>query len=116
MTFRAVLGSSSVLLLPLRCLLGGLWGPFMGFSLHLGSPPPPSASLSPERAEDSDALTAVSSALEGSPMDTSSLGSGPPEEGGEGGSAAPQGPPGTPQGPPPAPPGPPDAAHPTDDR
>ncbi|XP_031466380.1 E3 ubiquitin-protein ligase HUWE1-like, partial [Phasianus colchicus] len=74
------------------------------------------ASLSPERAEDSDALTAVSSALEGSPMDTSSLGSGPPEEGAEGGSAAPQGPPGTPQGPPPAPPGPPDAAHPTDDR
>lgn len=79
------------------------------------SPAPTITSLSPERAEDSDALTAVSSALEGSPMDTSSLGSGPPEEGGEGGSAAPQGPPGTPQGPPPAPPGPPDAAHPTDD-
>uniref|UniRef100_A0A5F4VWW1 E3 ubiquitin-protein ligase HUWE1 n=1 Tax=Callithrix jacchus TaxID=9483 RepID=A0A5F4VWW1_CALJA len=34
-----------------------------------------SASLSPERAEDSDALTAVSSQLEGSPMDTSSLAS-----------------------------------------
>ncbi|XP_054421700.1 E3 ubiquitin-protein ligase HUWE1 isoform X8 [Pteronotus mesoamericanus] len=33
------------------------------------------ASLSPERAEDSDALTAVSSQLEGSPMDTSSLAS-----------------------------------------
>lgn len=39
------------------------------------------ASLSPERAEDSDALTAVSSQLEGSPMDTSSLASGPLEEG-----------------------------------
>ena len=103
----------------------------MGFGLHLGglgpidgirppfgvSAPHFPASLSPERAEDSDALTAVSSALEGSPMDTSSLGSGPPEEGGEGGSAAPQGPPGTPQGPPAAPPqGPQDAAHPTDDR
>lgn len=37
--------------------------------------------MSPERAEDSDALTAVSSQLEGSPMDTSSLASGPLEEG-----------------------------------
>uniref|UniRef100_A0A8C3HVU0 E3 ubiquitin-protein ligase HUWE1 n=1 Tax=Chrysemys picta bellii TaxID=8478 RepID=A0A8C3HVU0_CHRPI len=44
-----------------------------------------SASLSPERAEDSDALTAVSSQLEGSPMDTSSLASCSLEEGvGEG--------------------------------
>ncbi|XP_056665014.1 E3 ubiquitin-protein ligase HUWE1 isoform X24 [Monodelphis domestica] len=40
-----------------------------------------SASLSPERAEDSDALTAVSSQLEGSPMDTSSLASCNLEEG-----------------------------------
>uniref|UniRef100_A0A803SW52 E3 ubiquitin-protein ligase HUWE1 n=1 Tax=Anolis carolinensis TaxID=28377 RepID=A0A803SW52_ANOCA len=39
------------------------------------------ASLSPERAEDSDALTAVSSQLEGSPMDTSSLASCNLEEG-----------------------------------
>ncbi|XP_039631653.1 E3 ubiquitin-protein ligase HUWE1 isoform X3 [Polypterus senegalus] len=36
------------------------------------SPAPTIASLSPERAEGSDALTAVSSHLEGSPMDTSS--------------------------------------------
>ncbi|XP_075434570.1 E3 ubiquitin-protein ligase HUWE1 isoform X9 [Ascaphus truei] len=46
------------------------------------SPAPTITSLSPERAEDSDALTAVSSQLEGSPMDTSSLASGPLEEGG----------------------------------
>uniref|UniRef100_A0A8D2LTR1 E3 ubiquitin-protein ligase HUWE1 n=1 Tax=Varanus komodoensis TaxID=61221 RepID=A0A8D2LTR1_VARKO len=47
------------------------------------------ASLSPERAEDSDALTAVSSQLEGSPMDTSSLASCNLEEGvGEGGGAS----------------------------
>ncbi|XP_043426216.1 E3 ubiquitin-protein ligase HUWE1 isoform X8 [Prionailurus bengalensis] len=39
------------------------------------SPAPTITSLSPERAEDSDALTAVSSQLEGSPMDTSSLAS-----------------------------------------
>uniref|UniRef100_A0A803T9A2 HECT-type E3 ubiquitin transferase n=1 Tax=Anolis carolinensis TaxID=28377 RepID=A0A803T9A2_ANOCA len=39
------------------------------------------SSLSPERAEDSDALTAVSSQLEGSPMDTSSLASCNLEEG-----------------------------------
>ncbi|XP_063792487.1 E3 ubiquitin-protein ligase HUWE1 isoform X9 [Pseudophryne corroboree] len=45
------------------------------------SPAPTITSLSPERAEDSDALTAVSSQLEGSPMDTSSLASGPLEEG-----------------------------------
>ncbi|XP_030403213.1 E3 ubiquitin-protein ligase HUWE1 isoform X7 [Gopherus evgoodei] len=37
------------------------------------SPAPTITSLSPERAEDSDALTAVSSQLEGSPMDTCSL-------------------------------------------
>ncbi|MGH0140167.1 UNVERIFIED_CONTAM: hypothetical protein FKN15_070494 [Acipenser sinensis] len=36
------------------------------------SPAPTIASLSPERAEGSDALTAVGSQLEGSPMDTSS--------------------------------------------
>uniref|UniRef100_A0A8C5T004 HECT-type E3 ubiquitin transferase n=1 Tax=Laticauda laticaudata TaxID=8630 RepID=A0A8C5T004_LATLA len=42
---------------------------------------PQVASLSPERAEDSDALTAVSSQLEGSPMDTSSLASCNLEEG-----------------------------------
>nr|XP_015209351.1 PREDICTED: E3 ubiquitin-protein ligase HUWE1 [Lepisosteus oculatus] len=36
------------------------------------SPAPTIASLSPERVEGSDALTAVSSQLEGSPMDTSS--------------------------------------------
>lgn len=48
--------------------------------------PVPPASLSPERAEDSDALTAVSSQLEGSPMDTSSLASCNLEESvGEGG-------------------------------
>ncbi|KAE8583276.1 hypothetical protein XENTR_v10020474 [Xenopus tropicalis] len=45
------------------------------------SPAPTITSLSPERAEDSDALTAVSSQLEGSPMDTSSLASGPLEDG-----------------------------------
>ncbi|XP_072285907.1 E3 ubiquitin-protein ligase HUWE1 isoform X4 [Pyxicephalus adspersus] len=45
------------------------------------SPAPTITSLSPERAEDSDALTAVSSQLEGSPMDTSSLASGLLEEG-----------------------------------
>ncbi|XP_029463820.1 E3 ubiquitin-protein ligase HUWE1 isoform X4 [Rhinatrema bivittatum] len=45
------------------------------------SPAPTITSLSPERAEDSDALTAVSSQLEGSPMDTSSLASGTLEEG-----------------------------------
>uniref|UniRef100_A0A8B9MUX3 HECT-type E3 ubiquitin transferase n=1 Tax=Accipiter nisus TaxID=211598 RepID=A0A8B9MUX3_9AVES len=74
----------------------------------------PPASLSPERAEDSDALTAVSSQLEGSPMDTSSLASCTLEE--SGGAppppTAPQNPPGTPQGPPPAPP---DATQPPDD-
>ncbi|KAM7134001.1 E3 ubiquitin-protein ligase HUWE1-like isoform 2-T2 [Macrochelys suwanniensis] len=49
------------------------------------SPAPTITSLSPERAEDSDALTAVSSQLEGSPMDTSSLASCSLEEGvGEG--------------------------------
>ncbi|XP_061231979.1 E3 ubiquitin-protein ligase HUWE1-like [Neopsephotus bourkii] len=78
------------------------------------SPAPTITSLSPERAEDSDALTAVSSQLEGSPMDTSSLASCTLEE--SGGAppppAAPQNPPGTPQGPPPAPP---DAAQPPDD-
>uniref|UniRef100_A0A8B9MRC9 HECT-type E3 ubiquitin transferase n=1 Tax=Accipiter nisus TaxID=211598 RepID=A0A8B9MRC9_9AVES len=72
------------------------------------------SSLSPERAEDSDALTAVSSQLEGSPMDTSSLASCTLEE--SGGAppppTAPQNPPGTPQGPPPAPP---DATQPPDD-
>ncbi|XP_067408206.1 E3 ubiquitin-protein ligase HUWE1 isoform X2 [Emydura macquarii macquarii] len=46
------------------------------------SPAPTITSLSPERAEDSDALTAVSSQLEGSPMDTSSLASCNLEEGG----------------------------------
>ncbi|XP_069065433.1 E3 ubiquitin-protein ligase HUWE1 isoform X1 [Pleurodeles waltl] len=46
------------------------------------SPAPTITSLSPERAEDSDALTAVSSQLEGSPMDTSSLASGTLDEGG----------------------------------
>uniref|UniRef100_A0A4X2LXC8 HECT, UBA and WWE domain containing E3 ubiquitin protein ligase 1 n=1 Tax=Vombatus ursinus TaxID=29139 RepID=A0A4X2LXC8_VOMUR len=45
------------------------------------SPAPTITSLSPERAEDSDALTAVSSQLEGSPMDTSSLASCNLEEG-----------------------------------
>ncbi|XP_041429057.1 E3 ubiquitin-protein ligase HUWE1 isoform X4 [Xenopus laevis] len=45
------------------------------------SPAPTITSLSPERAEDSDALTAVSSQLEGSPMDTSSLASGLLEDG-----------------------------------
>ncbi|XP_069501404.1 E3 ubiquitin-protein ligase HUWE1 isoform X3 [Ambystoma mexicanum] len=45
------------------------------------SPAPTITSLSPERAEDSDALTAVSSQLEGSPMDTSSLASGTLEDG-----------------------------------
>ncbi|XP_032569605.1 E3 ubiquitin-protein ligase HUWE1 isoform X2 [Chiroxiphia lanceolata] len=78
------------------------------------SPAPTITSLSPERAEDSDALTAVSSQLEGSPMDTSSLASCTLEE--SGGAppppTAPQNPPGTPQGPPPAPP---DAAQPPDD-
>ncbi|XP_037679708.1 LOW QUALITY PROTEIN: E3 ubiquitin-protein ligase HUWE1-like [Choloepus didactylus] len=39
------------------------------------SPVPTITSLSPERAEDSDAPTAVRSQLEGSPMDTSSLAS-----------------------------------------
>ncbi|XP_066470425.1 E3 ubiquitin-protein ligase HUWE1 isoform X2 [Tiliqua scincoides] len=53
------------------------------------SPAPTITSLSPERAEDSDALTAVSSQLEGSPMDTSSLASCNLEEGvGEGGGAS----------------------------
>uniref|UniRef100_A0A8B9MVR3 HECT-type E3 ubiquitin transferase n=1 Tax=Accipiter nisus TaxID=211598 RepID=A0A8B9MVR3_9AVES len=78
------------------------------------SPAPTITSLSPERAEDSDALTAVSSQLEGSPMDTSSLASCTLEE--SGGAppppTAPQNPPGTPQGPPPAPP---DATQPPDD-
>ncbi|XP_027766052.1 E3 ubiquitin-protein ligase HUWE1-like, partial [Empidonax traillii] len=78
------------------------------------SPAPTITSLSPERAEDSDALTAVSSQLEGSPMDTSSLASCTLEE--SGGAppppTAPQNPPGTPQGPPPAPP---DTAQPPDD-
>ncbi|XP_071657347.1 E3 ubiquitin-protein ligase HUWE1 isoform X2 [Patagioenas fasciata] len=78
------------------------------------SPAPTITSLSPERAEDSDALTAPSSQLEGSPMDTSSLASCSLEE--PGGAPppppAPQNPPGTPQGPPPAPP---DAAQPPDD-
>uniref|UniRef100_A0A8V5GUB3 E3 ubiquitin-protein ligase HUWE1 n=1 Tax=Melopsittacus undulatus TaxID=13146 RepID=A0A8V5GUB3_MELUD len=78
------------------------------------SPAPTITSLSPERAEDSDALTAVSSQLEGSPMDTSSLASCTLEE--SGGAPPPptasQNPPGTPQGPPPAPP---DAAQPPDD-
>ncbi|GAB0202336.1 E3 ubiquitin-protein ligase HUWE1 [Grus japonensis] len=79
------------------------------------SPAPTITSLSPERAEDSDALTAVSSQLEGSPMDTSSLASCTLEESGGGAPpppTAPQNPPGTPQGPPPAPP---DAAQPPDD-
>ncbi|XP_056366849.1 E3 ubiquitin-protein ligase HUWE1 [Oenanthe melanoleuca] len=78
------------------------------------SPAPTVTSLSPERAEDSDALTAVSSQLEGSPMDTSSLASCTLEESGGAppAPAAPQNPPGTPQGPPPAPP---DAAQPADD-
>ncbi|KAM4754380.1 E3 ubiquitin-protein ligase HUWE1-like [Cyanocitta cristata] len=78
------------------------------------SPAPTITSLSPERAEDSDALTAVSSQLEGSPMDTSSLASCTLEESGGAPPAptAPQNPPGTPQGPPPAPP---DAAQPPDD-
>ncbi|KAM3656124.1 E3 ubiquitin-protein ligase HUWE1-like [Ammospiza maritima maritima] len=78
------------------------------------SPAPTITSLSPERAEDSDALTAVSSQLEGSPMDTSSLASCTLEESGGASSAptAPQNPPGTPQGPPPAPP---DTAQPPDD-
>nr|DBA13759.1 TPA: hypothetical protein GDO54_017098 [Pyxicephalus adspersus] len=44
-------------------------------------PAPTITSLSAERAEDSDALTAVSSQLKGSPMDTSSFASGPLEEG-----------------------------------
>uniref|UniRef100_A0A663FIJ5 E3 ubiquitin-protein ligase HUWE1 n=1 Tax=Aquila chrysaetos chrysaetos TaxID=223781 RepID=A0A663FIJ5_AQUCH len=52
------------------------------------SPAPTITSLSPERAEDSDALTAVSSQLEGSPMDTSSLASCTLEESG-GGSPSP---------------------------
>ncbi|KAM6469549.1 E3 ubiquitin-protein ligase HUWE1-like [Liasis olivaceus] len=53
------------------------------------SPAPTITSLSPERAEDSDALTAVSSQLEGSPMDTSSLASCNLEEGvGESGGAS----------------------------
>ncbi|XP_037267391.1 LOW QUALITY PROTEIN: E3 ubiquitin-protein ligase HUWE1-like [Falco rusticolus] len=78
------------------------------------SPAPTITSLSPERAEDSDALTAVSSQLEGSPMDTSSLASCTLEESGGGPPppTAPQNPPGTPQGPPPAPS---DAAQPPDD-
>ncbi|XP_074390353.1 LOW QUALITY PROTEIN: E3 ubiquitin-protein ligase HUWE1-like, partial [Zonotrichia albicollis] len=78
------------------------------------SPAPTITSLSPERAEDSDALTAVSSQLEGSPMDTSSLASCTLEESGGAPPAptAPQNPPGTPQGPPPAPP---DTAQPPDD-
>ncbi|XP_064415282.1 E3 ubiquitin-protein ligase HUWE1 isoform X2 [Latimeria chalumnae] len=44
------------------------------------SPAPTVASLSPERAEGSDAVTAVSSQLDGSPMDTSSPASGTLEE------------------------------------
>ncbi|XP_059588545.1 E3 ubiquitin-protein ligase HUWE1 isoform X3 [Alligator mississippiensis] len=66
------------------------------------SPAPTITSLSPERAEDSDALTAVSSQLEGSPMDTSSLASCTLEEGGA------EGPPGgsAPEPAPPTPPGP----------
>ncbi|XP_027717012.1 E3 ubiquitin-protein ligase HUWE1-like [Vombatus ursinus] len=43
--------------------------------------PAPTITSSPERAEDSDVLTAVSSHLEGSPMDTSSLASCNLEEG-----------------------------------
>jgi E3 ubiquitin-protein ligase HUWE1 len=51
---------------------------YVALILNKDLTPPPDfflASLSPERAEDSDALTAVSSQLEGSPMDTSSLAS-----------------------------------------
>ncbi|XP_064359499.1 E3 ubiquitin-protein ligase HUWE1 isoform X2 [Dromaius novaehollandiae] len=75
------------------------------------SPAPTVTSLSPERAEDSDALTAGSSQLEGSPMDTSSIASCALEEAAAAAAGA-----GAPPGPPPsAPPAPPDTAHPPDD-
>uniref|UniRef100_A0A663FIQ8 HECT, UBA and WWE domain containing E3 ubiquitin protein ligase 1 n=1 Tax=Aquila chrysaetos chrysaetos TaxID=223781 RepID=A0A663FIQ8_AQUCH len=70
------------------------------------SPAPTITSLSPERAEDSDALTAVSSQLEGSPMDTSSLASCTLEESG-GGSPSPNSPPKSSRDPPGTPPPPP---------
>uniref|UniRef100_A0A803T356 HECT-type E3 ubiquitin transferase n=1 Tax=Anolis carolinensis TaxID=28377 RepID=A0A803T356_ANOCA len=75
--------SSGQLLMPVEQEDSGPWRPSTdaeATQMEL-SPAPTITSLSPERAEDSDALTAVSSQLEGSPMDTSSLASCNLEEG-----------------------------------
>ncbi|XP_056665905.1 E3 ubiquitin-protein ligase HUWE1-like [Monodelphis domestica] len=68
--------SSSQLLVPVEQEVLGLLRPSGETeTIQMELSPAPTITSSPERAEDSDVLTAVSSQLEGSPMDTSSLAS-----------------------------------------